>query len=69
VFAALRGAVDEKRSENGRFVVLGSAQPGLVRGVAESLAGRVRLVELDPLTAAEVLRQIAYAIRVSCTTC
>ena len=53
VFAALRGAVDEKRSENGRFVVLGSAQPGLVRGVAESLAGRVRLVELDPLTAAE----------------
>src|SRR6266436_9807443 len=30
-----------------------SAQPGLVRGVAESLAGRVRLVELDPLTAAE----------------
>ncbi len=53
VFAALRGAVDKKRSEYGRFVVLGSAQPGLVRGVAESLAGRVRLVELDPLTAAE----------------
>lgn len=53
VFAALRGAVDEKRSENGRFVVLGSAQPGLVRGVSESLAGRVRVVELDPLTAAE----------------
>jgi hypothetical protein len=53
IFAALRGAIDMRRSENGRFVVLGSAQPGLVRGVAESLAGRVTVIELDPLTAGE----------------
>ena len=53
IFSALRGAVDEDRRANGRFVLLGSAQPRLVRGIAESLAGRVAVVELDPLTAAE----------------
>jgi predicted AAA+ superfamily ATPase len=53
VFAALRGAVDADRRRMGRFVVLGSAQPALVRGVSESLAGRAAVLELDPLTAAE----------------
>lgn len=53
VFAALRGAVDAARSRRGRFVVLGSAQPALVRGVSESLAGRAAVIELDPLTAGE----------------
>jgi predicted AAA+ superfamily ATPase len=53
VFAALRGAVDAERGRHGRFVVLGSAQPALVRGVSESLAGRASVVELDPLTACE----------------
>ncbi len=53
VFSALRGAVDAQRSRMGRFVVLGSAQPALVRGVSESLAGRAAVFELDPLTAAE----------------
>jgi len=53
VFAALRGAIDDDRRRNGRFVVLGSAQPSLVRGVSESLAGRIAVVELDPLAACE----------------
>jgi len=53
VFAALRGAIDAGRSRNGRFVLLGSAQPRLVRGVAESLAGRATVIELDPLAACE----------------
>ncbi|MBE7419879.1 MAG: ATP-binding protein [Ideonella sp.] len=53
VFAALRGAVDAQRSRHGRFIVLGSAQPALVRGVSESLAGRAAVLELDPLTAHE----------------
>lgn len=53
VFAALRGAIDADRQRNGRFVVLGSARPSLVRGVAESLAGRIAVVDLDPLSACE----------------
>lgn len=53
VFAALRGAVDANRRQMGRFIVLGSAQPTLVRGVSESLAGRAAVIELDPLMACE----------------
>jgi uncharacterized protein len=55
VFAALRGIIDEDRRTNGRFILLGSAQPDLVRAVSESLAGRVGILELDPLTAAEAV--------------
>jgi predicted AAA+ superfamily ATPase len=50
LFAALRGAIDADRQMMGRFIVLGSAQPTLVRQVAESLAGRVGILELAPLT-------------------
>jgi uncharacterized protein len=53
VFAALRGAVDAQRDRMGAFIVLGSAQPALVRGVSESLAGRAAVIELDPLMACE----------------
>lgn len=53
LFAALRGAVDAQRRGVGRYVVLGSAQPALVRGVSESLAGRAAVIDLDPLTAEE----------------
>ena len=53
VFAALRGATDARRSGSGRFIVLGSAQPALVRGASESLAGRAAVIELDPLMAHE----------------
>lgn len=54
LFSALRGAIDADRQTMGRFILLGSAQPTLVRQVAETLAGRVGILELAPLTAAEV---------------
>lgn len=53
VFAALRGLIDRDRQRHGRFVLLGSAQPALIRQASESLAGRAGILELDPLTAAE----------------
>ena len=52
-FAAIRGLVDADRGRNGRFIVLSSAQPALVRGAAESLAGRAMVMELSPLMACE----------------
>lgn len=45
LFPILRVLVDEDRRP-GRFLVLGSASPDLVGLSAESLAGRVRLIEL-----------------------
>jgi hypothetical protein len=53
VFASLRGIIDAHRQAKGRFLLLGSAQPTLVRQVSESLAGRVGILELEPLTLAE----------------
>ena len=53
IFATLRGLIDRDRRRHGRFVLLGSAQPTLIRQVSESLAGRVGILELDPLTVAE----------------
>ena len=54
VFAALRGIIDQNRQQMGRFILLGSAQPLLVKQVSESLAGRVGILELSALTAKEV---------------
>lgn len=54
LFPALRGAIDARRSDRKcHFCILGSAQPALIQAVSESLAGRIGLLELDPLTAAE----------------
>ena len=53
LFDALRGAIDADRQRMGRFIILGSSQPAVVRQVAESLAGRVGILELSPLTVEE----------------
>lgn len=54
IFAALRGEIDARRSDRTcHFYILGSAQPALVRGISESLAGRVGILNLDPLTPCE----------------
>jgi hypothetical protein len=61
IFAALRGLIDADRGRNGGFIVLGSAQPALVRGAAESLAGRAVVIELAPLAACEAAAGAAPA--------
>lgn len=53
LFAALRHAADRSKKK-GRFVLLGSASPTLMRKVSESLAGRVGLMELTPFLAEEL---------------
>ena len=53
LFPALRVAIDEHRSEMGRFVITGSSSPELLKSVSESLAGRVAIVEMAPFSFAE----------------
>ena len=48
VFPILRAAIDEDRRP-GRFLLLGSAAPELLRSTAESLAGRIAYTELTGL--------------------
>ena len=54
VFPMLRGAIDAERGRYGRFLLLGSVSPALMREVSESLAGRLALVELSPFSLLEL---------------
>ena len=53
LFALLRVLADRKPSP-AKFLILGSASPWLVRGVSESLAGRVSFVDVAGFDLAEV---------------
>jgi hypothetical protein len=48
----MRALVDRKRS-GGRFLILGSASPEMIKHASESLAGRIVYHELSPFTLAE----------------
>jgi predicted AAA+ superfamily ATPase len=54
LFSRLRGAIDAQRKKNGRFVLLGSVSPSLMRNVSESLAGRMAVLDLTPFHLEEV---------------
>ncbi len=54
IFPRLRGAIDDDRRRNGRFLLLGSISPSLMTQVSESLAGRLSVVELTPLLHTEL---------------
>jgi uncharacterized protein len=53
LFAELRSLIDEQR-EPGRFILLGSASPDLIRKSADSLAGRIGYLELTPFYLGEI---------------
>ena len=58
LFAVLRSVIDEDR-RNGKFILLGSASPELVKGVSESLAGRIAYRELCPISLTELPSNIS----------
>jgi len=58
LFPVLRALIDMDRRP-GRFILLGSAGPELIRDSSESLAGRIAYVELFPLNLIEVNRKIS----------
>lgn len=54
LFPELRGIIDEDRG-NARFLLLGSASLDLLQQAAETLAGRVAYVDLDPFHVEETI--------------
>lgn len=52
LFPLLRSVIDRNR-RNGRFILLGSASPDLIRDSSESLAGRIAYLELTGLNLLE----------------
>jgi len=59
LFTALRPIIDANRSP-GKFVLLGSASPALLRGASDSLAGRISYAELTPLTLPELAGKYSW---------
>lgn len=53
LFPVLRSIIDKHRVP-GRFLLLGSASPGLIRGTSESLAGRIAYEEMYPFLWEEI---------------
>ena len=53
LFSLLRVLADKKR-ENTRFVILGSASPSLIKGASESLAGRIHFIDMVGFTLTEL---------------
>jgi predicted AAA+ superfamily ATPase len=62
LFRHLKVAVDRDRGNNGQFVLTGSQKLTLMRGTAESLAGRADVLELEGLSLHEI-----RAAGLSCT--
>ncbi|MDA8736267.1 ATP-binding protein [Opitutales bacterium] len=54
IFKRLRGAIDQDRKRNGRYLLLGSVSPSLIASVSESLAGRIAFVEMSPFSLLEL---------------
>ncbi len=59
LFPLLRSVIDRKR-EPGRFILLGSASPEIIRDTSESLAGRIAYIELPPFNLLEIIDNTPY---------
>ena len=53
LFPILRSLIDEKR-EAGRYILLGSASPYIIKDSSETLAGRISYKELSPFNFMEI---------------
>ena len=54
VFRHIKVAVDAQRSRPGQLLLTGSQKFTLMREIADSLAGRVEILELEPLSRKEI---------------
>lgn len=57
LFRHLRGVIDAKRDEKGRFILTGSSSPELLTQASDSLAGRIAIIEVGTLKVNEILEQ------------
>lgn len=55
IFPRIRNAIDNDRHRNGRFLILGSVSPILMKEVSEILTGRIALCELSPFSLFELI--------------
>lgn len=56
LFDLLRSLVDKKKKK-GAYLLLGSASPHLIKGVSETLAGRIAYTEVSPFNLIEIYKK------------
>ena len=61
LFRALKSRIDAQRDSMGRFLLTGSQVFELMRGVSESLAGRIGVLHLETLSAREIADSGIYS--------
>ena len=69
LFGDLRGLIDRGRRRGrrtGRFLILGSASIDLLRQSAETLAGRIEFVRLNPFSVAEIEHEAPSLVSLWC---
>ena len=54
LFRSLKAVVDSRRDLNGQYLLTGSQKFALMKNVAESLAGRADILEMESLSMAEI---------------
>ena len=57
IFQVLRGIIDADRKTKGRFLLTGSSSPDIVKGITESLAGRIATIEMSPFKQSELFNK------------
>lgn len=62
LFSILRSLIDQNRRP-GRFILLGSASPALMRDSSESLAGRIIYNRIYPLNHLEIEEEVSWKTR------
>ena len=54
LFRHLKAAIDDRRHDMGRYILTGSQNFTLMKGISDSLAGRCGIVELETLALHEI---------------
>lgn len=62
LFPELRSFIDEHRRRKGRYFLLSSVSPELLKNISESLAGRVGIIELTPFLYSELIRRKGFRL-------
>jgi predicted AAA+ superfamily ATPase len=62
LFPVLRALIDENRRSRGRYFLLGSVSPDLLKNISESLAGRVGILELTPFLYSELAKRKGFRL-------
>jgi len=67
IFRTLRGVIDADRQIKGRFIITGSSSPDIMKGITESLAGRIATVEMSPFKQCEFYEKQIPDVYALCT--